>query len=172
MNAILSIIVCFAMLFSGGATLPAQPETATVRTLRNLSITTDEGSVTLNPEARLTTAIGSECAQMQFEIVSGDDVLLPIAGELTPDRLRFTMGNSGSVYSLTGEALLELAGAAEDAEDAVEDAQMMLVMECMGEYIGSYTALMRRSMSDADFRAQLSVLGVDLLADACGATPE
>ena len=41
MNAILSIIVCFAMLFSGGATLPAQPETATTRTLRNLTIAVD-----------------------------------------------------------------------------------------------------------------------------------
>ena len=48
MNAILSILVCFAMLFSGGAALPAQPETATVRTLRNLSVTTDEGSVPIN----------------------------------------------------------------------------------------------------------------------------
>ena len=60
MNAILSILVCIAMLFSGGAALPEQPETATVRTLRNLTIATDEGSVTLTPELRLTTAIGSE----------------------------------------------------------------------------------------------------------------
>ena len=169
MNAILSIIVCFAMLFSGGATLPAQPETATVRTLRNLSVTTDEGSVTLNPELRLTTAIGTESARMQFEIVNGDDVLLPIAGEITPDCLRFTMGNSGSVYTLTSEAMMALL---EEEGDAEENEQMMQALEYMGEYVASYTALMNRSMRDADFRAQLAVLGFDLLADTCGATPE
>ena len=169
MNAILSIIVCFAMLFSGGATLPAQPETATVRTLRNLSVTTDEGSVTLNPELRLTTALGTESARMQFEIVNGDDVLLPIAGEIAPDCLRFTMGNSGSVYSLTSEAMMALL---EEEGDAEESEQMMQALEYMGEYVASYTALMNRSMRDADFRAQLAVLGFDLLADTCGATPE
>ena len=47
MNAILSILVCFAMLFSGGAALPAQPETATTRTLRNLTIAVDGESVPL-----------------------------------------------------------------------------------------------------------------------------
>ena len=49
MNAILSILVCFTMLFSGGAALPAQPETATTRTLRNLTIAVDGESVTLTP---------------------------------------------------------------------------------------------------------------------------
>ena len=105
MNAILSILVCFAMLFSGGAALPEQPETATVRTLRNLSVTTDEGSVTLTPELRLTTAIGSEQAIAQFEVVNGDDVLLPMMGELTKDGVRFCLSDGGSVYSLSSDAL-------------------------------------------------------------------
>ena len=163
MNAILSIIVCFAMLFSGGATLPAQPETATVWTLRNLSFTTDEGSVTLNPELRLTTAIGTESARMQFGIIDGDEVLMPIAGEITPDCLRFTMGNSGSVYTLTNEALM----------DAMEGDEMSLkAFDYMADYMDSYAAMMTRSMSDADFQWQLNDVAIDLLIRSCGATPE
>lgn len=139
MNAILSIIVCFAMLFSGGATLPAQPETATVWTLRNLSVTTDAGSVTLAPELRLTAAIGSEQAIAQFEVVRGDDVLLPMAGELTNDGVRFRLRDGGSVYSLTSEALLELMGS-----DAPSDTLMV-------DYLNSYSALLSRTMNDASF---------------------
>ena len=59
MNTILSILVCIAMLFSGTTALPAQPETAVTWTLRNVTIGYDGESVTLAPEARITTAIGT-----------------------------------------------------------------------------------------------------------------
>ena len=160
MNAILSILVCFAMLFSGGAALPAQPETATVRTLRNLSVTTDEGSVTLTPELRLTTAIGSEQAIAQFEVVRGDDVLLPMAGELTNDGVRFRLCDGGSVYSLTNDALLELMGS-----DAPSDTLMV-------DYLNSYSALLSRTMNDASFQQELSRTMIDLFVSACGGEAE
>lgn len=160
MNAILSILVCFAMLFSGGAALPEQPETATVRTLRNLSVTTDEGSVTLTPELRLTTAIGSEQAIAQFEVVRGDDVLLPMAGELTNDGVRFRLCDGGSVYSLTNDALLELMGS-----DAPSDTLMV-------DYLNSYSALLSRTMNDASFQQELSRTMIDLFVSACGGEAE
>ena len=163
MNAILSILVCFAMLFSGGAALPEQPETATVRTLRNLSVTTDAGSVTLAPELRLTTAIGSEQAIAQFEVVRGDDVLLPMAGELTNDGVRFRLRDGGSVYNLTSEALLELT----EADDA--DAQLMALMV---DYLNSYSALLSRTMNDASFQQELSRTMIDLFVSACGGEAE
>lgn len=160
MNAILSILVCIAMLFSGGAALPVQPETATVRTLRNLSVTTDAGSVTLAPELRLTTAIGSEQAIAQFEVVRGDDVLLPMAGELTNDGVRFRLCDGGSVYSLTSEALLELMGS-----DAPSDTLMV-------DYLNSYSALLSRTMNDASFQQEFSRTMIDLFVSACGGEAE
>ena len=163
MNAILSILVCFAMLFSGGAALPAQPETATVRTLRNLSVTTDAGSVTLTPELRLTTAIGSEQAIAQFEVVNGDDVLLPMMGELTKDGVRFCLSDGGSVYSLSSDALLELM----EAGDA--DAQLMALMV---DYLNSYSALLSRTMNDASFQQEFSRTMIELLVSACGGEAE
>lgn len=163
MNAILSILVCIAMLFSGGAALPEQPETATVRTLRNLSVTTDAGSVTLAPELRLTTAIGSEQAIAQFEVVRGGDVLLPMAGELTNDGVRFRLRDGGSVYSLTSEALLELT----EADDA--DAQLMALMV---DYLNSYSALLSRTMNDASFQQEFSRTMIELLVSACGGEAE
>ena len=163
MNAILSILVCFAMLFSGGAALPAQPEAATTWTLRNLTIATSDGSVTLSPEARLTAAIGSEAALMQFEVVNGDDVLLPMAGELTQDGVRFRLCDGGSVYSLTNDALLELMG---------EDAEALLPLTYLADYLGSYTALLSRTMNDASFQQELSQTVIELLVSACGSAVE
>ena len=160
MNAILSILVCFAMLFSGGAALPAQPETATTWTLRNLTISTDEGSATLTPELRLTAAIGSEQAIAQFEVVNGDDVLLPMAGELTGDGVRFRLCDGGSVYSLTNDALLELMGS-----DAPSDTLMV-------DYLNSYSALLSRTMNDASFQQEFSRTMIDLFVSACGGEAE
>ena len=163
MNAILSILVCFAMLFSGGAALPAQPEAATTWTLRNLTIATSDGSVTLSPEARLTAAIGSEAALVQFEVVNGDDVLLPMAGELTQDSVRFRLRDGGSVYSLSNDALLELM----EFDDA--GAQLMAQMV---DYLNSYSALLSRTMGDASFQQELSQTMIDLLVSACGGAVE
>ena len=163
MNAILSILVCFAMLFSGGAALPAQPEADTTWTLRNLTIATSDGSVTLSPEARLTAAIGSEAALVQFEVVNGDDVLLPMAGELTQDSVRFRLRDGGSVYSLSNEALLELM----EFDDA--GAQLMAQMV---DYLNSYSALLSRTMGDASFQQELSQTMIDLLVSACGGAVE
>ena len=97
MNAILSILVCFAMLFSGGAALPAQPETATTWTLRNLTISTDEGSATLTPELRLTAAIGRAAARLQFEAANDGETLLPVPGALSEACLRFPLRHRGNV---------------------------------------------------------------------------
>ena len=163
MNAILSILVCFAMLFSGGAALPAQPETATTWTLRNLSVTTDEGSVTLTPELRLTGALGSEAALMQFEVVNGDDVLLPMAGGLTQEGVRFRLCDGGSVYSLSSDALLELMG---------EDAEALLPLTYLADYLGSYTALLNRTLTDASYQQELSQTVIELFVSACGGTVE
>ena len=163
MNAILSILVCFAMLFSGGAALPAQPETATTRTLRNLTIAVDGESVTLTPQARFTTAIGSDVARLQFEIVDGERVLLPMAGELTADGVRFSLGQNGNVYSISGDDLLELM----DMDGT--DAQMFALL---GDYMTGYSALLSRSITDTAFQRQVSDAALAVLSGACGAEAE
>ena len=60
MNAILSFIVCIAMLVSPTGMLPAKPETATTWTISDLTIAVGDESVTLAPEARFAAAVGAE----------------------------------------------------------------------------------------------------------------
>lgn len=133
MNAILSILVCIAMLCGGGAPMPAVPETSTTWTLRNLTIESNGERVTLTPEARFTAAIGSEEAQAHFEIVNGEDVLLPMSGKLTADGALFSLGQGGNVYGISGETLAEITDV---------DAESLEVMELLTDFMYSCTDLM------------------------------
>ncbi len=162
MNALLSILVCIAMLCSGGGAIPAQPETASTWTLSNLTISDGTNSVTLAPEARLTTAIGSEVARGHFEIVNGDDVLMPMSGELTADGARFSLGQNGNVYSITNDTLMELLDMDED------DAQ---ALERFADVYESYAALLGRA-NDTDFQQEVSAAFINALTETCAVFTE
>ena len=129
MNAILSFIVCIAMLMSPTGTLPAQPETATTWTISNLTIDVGGETVTLAPEARLTTAMGTEEAQLHFELGSGDRTLMPMSGAINADGVRFTLGTGTRTYTLSDETFMELAGMSE------EDARLL---DVFGDFFLSY----------------------------------
>lgn len=103
----------------GGGSLPAVPETATVYTLSDVLISVGEDSVFLNPKLVLTVAPGAEKLQAKLEVQSGEDVFLPMAGEINADGLAFKLGE-GNAYSLSAEALDELSGGVEIPAEAME----------------------------------------------------
>lgn len=130
MNALLSLFIAMAMLIGGvGATAP-QPETAVSWTLSNLTITANDESVTLAPEARLTTAIGTEKLQMAFDIQNDGRTFLPAAGEITPDGIRFSLGSSDRTYTLSADTLAEITDMPEDLQPDMS-AIFVLMMDYM-----------------------------------------
>lgn len=144
MNAILSLIVCIAMLVSPTGVLPAQPETATTWTVSNLTIGVGDESVTLAPEARITAAVGSEEAQLHFELGSGEKVLMPMSGAINQDGVRFTLGTGTRTYTLSDETFMEMLGM--DQEDSA-------MMNRFGDFFLSYGNLLS-IMKDAEKYAQ------------------
>lgn len=162
MNMFLSIFVCIAMLCSGTAALPAQPESATTWTLRNLTINYGDDSVTLAPEARLTTAIGADEAQLHFEVGNGDQVLLPVSGEITADGARFSLG-ANHAYTVSNDVLMEMMNLDE------EDQQLF---EIAGTLFKDYGVLLGRAMSDADFAQQYSESAMNALLESSGINAE
>lgn len=163
MNTLLSILVCIAMLCSGTGALPAQPETAVTWTLRNLTIGYGGERVTLAPEARVTTAIGTEKAQLHFEVGSGEDVLMPVSGELTPEGVRFTLGRGEQAYAVTDATLTELMDL--DADD-------VKVANLATDFIADYCALLSRTYADPEFAQSFSDVSLQAMIDACGAQGE
>lgn len=161
MNAILSIIVCIAMLAAPAGVLPAQPETAATYTVRNLTIGIGDESVTLAPEARITTAVGTEKAALHFEIGSGEDALMPMSGELTADGLKFSIGNEEHCYSVSNDTFMEVSGMT--AEDAA-------ILNGVGDFMLGYGKLLTTAMDPA-FTEEYQDVSWQLLAEMFGAEP-
>lgn len=159
MNAILSFIVCIAMLMSPTGVLPAQPETAATWTVSNLTIAVGDESVTLAPEARLTTAMGTEEALLHFELGSGERTLMPMSGAINADGVRFTLGAGARTYTLSNETFMELTGMTE------EDAQML---DMFGDFFLSYGKVLNL-VKDQEKYAQLNDVSWDMMEDMLGA---
>lgn len=115
MKAILSLLVSLAMLLGGVNELPTAPETANQYTLRNLTLTVDDETVTLAPELRLTTALGAEEMDVGFEVQVDDATLLPLAGRLDADGISFSLADNGKGYTVSYDALEAMLGVTGDS---------------------------------------------------------
>lgn len=147
MNLILSLLVSVALMFSPTGSLPAQPDTAVTWTLSNISLDLPQGSVTLNPALRLSSAVGSEEAQLHFEIINGENTLLPVSGLLTRDELLFSLGKSGSAYRISNADLMNILPMDQDS---------LAAMDVIAEVVQSYFQLLSKEIHDADFSRQVS----------------
>jgi len=155
---VLGIIVCIAMVLSSTGILPDESETATTWTVSNLTISVGDESVTLAPEARLTTAIGAEEAQLHFELGSGERTLIPMSGAINKDGVRFTLGAGNKTYTLSNETFMELTGMTE------EDARML---DVFGDLFLSYGKLLAMVKDPAKYEEYYE-LSWSLMEDMLG----
>ena len=163
MNFILSLFLCFALALSGSAGLPAEPETAATWTIRSVTLSAGDESYTLNPEARITTAIGAEKAAMHFEIGSDGREYLPISAEITNDALTFSLTNGNRAYTLTNEEFMRMA--LFDDEDAQE-------MDLAARLITNYGALLGLMYRGEEPLTAYSEMVFDALYAACDSSTE
>lgn len=141
MNAILSVILCLALLLGGGGGMGVEPETTTTWTLRNVTLTLGDGSVTLAPEARLSAAAGGEKAMLHFEVGADGQTYLPLTLDASPEELRLALSGRGRTYTLSDAALLELLGFSGSAQQEITLA---------GDLIHSYFDLLNMLLNDPE----------------------
>lgn len=163
MNLILSIFLSIALALSGTGTLPAEPETATTWTIRNIAFESEGESHAIQPELRFTTAVAAEKAAAHFEIGSDGRTLLPVSAQITPDELRFSLGNGGRAYSLTAEEFEKMTRLDED------NAQIMTII---GDFFTSYGALIGMVTGDEAQAEAYSVTVFNALLNACDSSLE
>ena len=159
MNLILSIFLCFALAFGGAAELPAEPETATTWTIRNVTLSNGGETFALNPEARLTAALGAEKAALHFEIENDGRIFLPISAEVTPDELTFALSGGGRAYSLTNEEFMKLIDV--DEED-------IRILNLCGDLFTSYGALLGMAYGDEAQMAEFSQAVLEAMLGSFG----
>ncbi len=166
MNAILSLITCFAMLLTGTAALPAQPETAQVLTIDNITVWDDDEVVTLNPSVVLTTQPGSEKTDFHFEIRDANgETRLPMSASFDQD---------GVTYELNGENAYYIDAATIDSA-ASTDVTVNGISTGDEEMPQAYTDLLTAAQAlaemaedpqaDEEMSAQLSAFAEELFAD-------
>lgn len=159
MSLILSFILCFALAFSGPAGLPAEPETATTWTIRNVTLSDGDETITLNPEARITAAIGTEKAALHFEIADDGKVYLPISAEITPEELTFALSASNHAYSMTNAEFLKITDM--DEED-------IRLLNILSDLVTSYGALLGMSYGDEEQMTAYSQTVLETMISTCG----
>ena len=158
-NFILSIFLCFALALGGTAGLPAEPETATTWTIRNVTLTDGTHSVTLNPAVKLTAAVGAEKAALRFEIDNGDATLLPMAAEVTPAAITFALSHGGRAYTVTEDALMEMGAF---------DEQDIQILNIVGELITGYGGLIGILSNGSEESLAYSQAVTEALLETCG----
>lgn len=165
MNLILSIFLCLAMALGGAAELPAEPESATTWTLRNVAVEADGEEYLLAPEARLTAAIGENRATARFAVQSGEKELLPVAAEVSKDALRLSFGAGERVYELSEASLMQ----------RVEDMSFMEVspelLDAAGDLFLSYGRMLG-ALSDPEAAQEYSAAVLQALINTCAAGTE
>lgn len=173
MKLFLSLCIMMSMLTGTTAPLPAVPETADTTVIRNVYLELDGEGVTLNPELAITQAVGSEAASLRFEVRNGDNVLLPMAGEITADGVRFTLMDSGRVYTLSEETLLdmmELEGSEEEVAmlEKMGDLYMRLANVYLEIFSGDYMDPAKQAEMNIRLMEALGAEAEDMEADVDG----
>ncbi len=168
MNAILSMILSLMLAFSGSA-LPAVPETATTYTVDNIVLTVNDESVALNPAIVYSIATGAQQLQAQFGVELEDDTLIPLAGELTPNGVKFSLG-SGRAYSLSADSLNALSGMTEP--DAASAAEVNEAMQQLRDLAKMTSDLYSEAFTDMENNFALSEEMFAHWIELSGATPE
>lgn len=138
MNAILSLFLSLAMLFSGG-TLPETADTTSTLTVQDFVMEYDGESYPLGFDFSVSATAAQDGLTLHFEVIDGEgDILLPLTGAISKDGVKFTVSDAGSVYSLSAETLNEMLGLEADDEDVAQ----------LSEYMENYAAILE-SMQNA-----------------------
>lgn len=120
MNALLSLILSFAMLFSGGA-LPETADVASTLAVQDFVLEYDGESYPLGFDVAVTAAAAQDGLTLHFEAVNGDgEVLMPVSGKVSQDGVTFSISEGGKVYTLSAETLQEMLGMDEVDAEAFE----------------------------------------------------
>lgn len=158
MNFFLSMLVCLAVLLSGGE-LPAEPEAATAWTLRSAAVTIDGETFALAPEAHFTTAVGAERAALAFDVTNGGETCLPLAAELTEDALRFSFGARERAYALSAEDVAQVLN--------LSDPSVAPTLDGIAAYLRAACALLARQAADPAFAQNYCEAMWQALFDTC-----
>lgn len=136
-SSLMALILSVIIALSGAGAVPAIPETATQTTLHDITVTIDDTAYSIAAEPYFTGAIGAELAAGTFGIQLGNEALLPMQGAIDLNGIRFSLGDTGRVYTLTNEMI------AESMDCEPEDLQII------ADVFGAISEMMNYDLADS-----------------------
>lgn len=93
MNIVLSLLVSLIMLFTGVDVLPDTPDTMYAFRIHDILFSIGQEQVLLEPQARLSTAVGAKEAALSFALDSGGKAFFPAHIHLDGENIRFALSD-------------------------------------------------------------------------------
>ena len=131
-SSLMALILSVIIALSGAGAVSAIPETATQTTLHDITVTIDDTAYPIAAEPYFTGAIGSELAAGTFGVQLGNEALLPMQGAIDLNGIRFSLGDTGRIYTITNETIAETMHC--DTEDLQIIADMFAAIADMAGY--------------------------------------
>ncbi|MGN0802527.1 MAG: hypothetical protein ACI4MF_08040 [Candidatus Faecivicinus sp.] len=109
---LLSMIVCIAMLFTGGyAAEDPNAVSSLVTTISDVVVTIDGTEYPLNPSIVLGVSTnGTDSALFDFSVPMGDDVLFPVQAKADDSGVSVILGDSSTAHTFSTDYITEAMG--------------------------------------------------------------
>lgn len=119
---LLSMIVCIAMLFTGGyAAEDPSAASSLVTTISDVVVTIDGTEYPLNPSIVLGVSTnGTDSALFDFSVPMGDDVLFPVQAKADDSGVSVILGTSSTAHTFSADYITDALGLDELPEVASE----------------------------------------------------
>lgn len=120
MNAVLSLFLSLAMLFSGGA-LPAEVETVSVLTVQDVVLNYEDNNYPLGFDLSLSAGTAQDELLLHFELSNDDETLMPVSGRITRDGVTFALNDEGNAFTVSADKLNRMLELESDDLFAIEN---------------------------------------------------
>ncbi|MBQ8972267.1 MAG: hypothetical protein IJ074_04230 [Clostridia bacterium] len=132
MSALISLILCFVMVFTGGALAESagEPNAAAV-IVSNISVVIDDQVYPLDPALRLGFQQEGDGALIDFALPLDGEDLFPVQARISEDGAAVVLGHSDTEYVFSAEMFEQTAEATQQLPKEVVDSYMNLLNVAM-----------------------------------------
>lgn len=156
MNAILSLFLSLAMLFSGGAALPAEVETVSTLAVQDVVLGYEGESYPLGIDFALSAGASQDELLLHFEAEDDEGLtLLPLSGKITRDGVTFALNNEGSAFTVSAETLNQMLGLEEGDVSSIET-----LAKGLESYFSALSALEQKKGASLDPETEAAMMEV------------
>lgn len=135
MNALISLVISFVLMFTGMPALPEVPETMHTVTISDFSMKIGEDSFATDASIRIGYAPSANGIVLTAEVIGADGTSVPAAMSIDSEGMRVSFNDMSNVYMI-GSAIIDEAMQL-DEDSVAELAAQLSAVEPIIRFVGS-----------------------------------